>query len=616
MMFFGILQVHAQTITICYQVPTGNPSPYNPDGVSAVDAVAKLENTANFGPSGAICGFTFQFTGIAENFTESSLSASGCQIWWSGFEHDLHYTAAESAAILSFSSNGGQVIAGCDNTTRDPMCALLGLDLAGLNGGAGTSEVTSEVNACFPNLSGTINNGGGAMDGFTNASVAPYTTVTVAASNVNNVAALNGLATAVFGNGIFATTDVNMFTYDGCCLSTGNTLTNGNDFFLADAMCALADAAVGNGACLAGDTDGDGITNDTDTSPNDPCLPAQSAGYTGYAAGNATWAAADCDGDGQTNGTEATGSTDPYDACSNSYTATDICNLCNTTDGTNQSLALCTQDCDGGSINNAAECDAGTDPTDGTDDDTDGDGIADNTDTAPNDPCLPAQSTGYTGYNAGNATWAAADCDGDGLTNGTEVTGSTDPYDACSNSYTATDICNLCNTTDGTNQSLALCTQDCDGGSANNAAECDAGTDPTDGTDDDTDGDGIADNTDTAPNDPCLPAQSAGYTGYNAGNATWTAADCDGDGLTNGTEVTGSTDPYDACSNSYTATDICNLCNTTDGTNQSLALCTQDCDGGSLNNVAECDAGTDPTDGTDDVSSCSAGTIAPILIKN
>ena len=64
----------------------------------------------------------------------------------------------------------------------------------------------------------------------------------------------------------------------------------------------------------------------------------------------------------------------------------------------------------------------------------------------------------------------------------------------------------------------------------------------------DTDGDGAPDVTDTHPNDPCLPAQAAGYTGYDAANAAWQAADCDGDGVTNGNEVACGSDPYNAAS--------------------------------------------------------------------
>lgn len=63
----------------------------------------------------------------------------------------------------------------------------------------------------------------------------------------------------------------------------------------------------------------------------------------------------------------------------------------------------------------------------------------------------------------------------------------------------------------------------------------------------DTDGDGVVDINDPDPNDPCVPVQLAGYTGYDANNVIWTAADCDGDGVTNGQEATNGSDPYDPC---------------------------------------------------------------------
>ncbi|MFK7979161.1 MAG: thrombospondin type 3 repeat-containing protein [Saprospiraceae bacterium] len=61
--------------------------------------------------------------------------------------------------------------------------------------------------------------------------------------------------------------------------------------------------------------------------------------------------------------------------------------------------------------------------------DKDGDGIA-NTDEIGTeyDSCEPVQFPGYTGYDATNKNWAAADCDGDGILNGEEHTNGTDPY--------------------------------------------------------------------------------------------------------------------------------------------------------------------------------------------
>ncbi len=60
------------------------------------------------------------------------------------------------------------------------------------------------------------------------------------------------------------------------------------------------------------DVDGDGVSDATDTHPNDPCMPAQAPGYTGYDATNVVWRVADCDGDGDTNGEEADCGSDPY----------------------------------------------------------------------------------------------------------------------------------------------------------------------------------------------------------------------------------------------------------------------------------------------------------------
>jgi len=60
--------------------------------------------------------------------------------------------------------------------------------------------------------------------------------------------------------------------------------------------------------------------------------------------------------------------------------------------------------------------------------DSDGDGVTNNLDEAPNDPCLPVQMEGYNGFNATNTIWADADCDNDGTDNRTEVANGTDPY--------------------------------------------------------------------------------------------------------------------------------------------------------------------------------------------
>ncbi len=209
------------------------------------------------------------------------------------------------------------------------------------------------------------------------------------------------------------------------------------------------------------------------------------------------------------------------DPCSGND-ATTICAMCNTTDGTNQSSPLCALDCDGDGVDNATECDNGTDPNSS---DSDGDGDPDNTDPAPNDPCSWGSSQVLA-----NATmaWNDADCDGDGVTNqdevdsdnnGTAGPNATDPNDACS--LTLADV-----------SVTATSTGDCDGDGVTDADEINS-TDPS--TDPQTD-----------PTAPC--AFNAAEQG--TASAAWAAADCDMDGNENGTDP----NPLTATANDDTGT--------------------------------------------------------------
>ncbi|NND25375.1 MAG: hypothetical protein HKO00_05060, partial [Flavobacteriaceae bacterium] len=98
--------------------------------------------------------------------------------------------------------------------------------------------------------------------------------------------------------------------------------------------------------------------------------------------------------------------------------------------------------------------------------------------------------------------------------------------------------------------SNGLVTGGTDGYTGTNSDVTDSGAFPACSGSSDTDGDGVADASDPAPNDPCDPVQPGGYTGYDASNPTWAAADCDGDGLTNGDEDTNGSDPYAAADDS------------------------------------------------------------------
>ncbi|TVZ59042.1 gliding motility-associated-like protein [Flavobacteriaceae bacterium MAR_2010_105] len=333
------------------------------------------------------------------------------------------------------------------------------------------------------------------------------------------------------------------------------------------------------------DCDGDGVLDATEISnsndPKNPCDPVQAAGYTGYDATNAIWQAADCDGDGVSNGDEATNGTDPYSNV----------------------------DTDGDGLPDDFEIANGTDET---------------------NPCDPVQSAGYTGYDATNAIWQAADCDGDGVNNGDEVNNGTNPYlntdtdgDGLPDDFeinNGSDETNPCDPVqaagytgyDATNAIWQAA--DCDGDGVNNGDEATNGTDPY-AVSGDTDGDGIDDdneiNNGSDETNPCDPVQSAGYTGYDATNAIWQAADCDGDGVSNGDEVTNGTDPYavsgdtdgdgiDDDNEINNGSDETNPCDPVqaagytgyDATNAIWQAA--DCDGDGVSNGDEATNGTDP----------------------
>ncbi|KPM33092.1 Monohem cytochrome C protein [Croceitalea dokdonensis DOKDO 023] len=127
--------------------------------------------------------------------------------------------------------------------------------------------------------------------------------------------------------------------------------------------------------------------------------------------------------------------------------------------------------------------------------DPDGDGIENSNDSAPDDPCLPLQDVSYTGFNPFNTAWRAADCDSDGISNFDEFSNDTNPY---------------------LNESLIG----------------------------DADGDGVRDDEDVDPNNPCIPEQFQGYVGFDSENEIWATADCDGDGIPNADELANGDSPY------------------------------------------------------------------------
>ncbi len=174
---------------------------------------------------------------------------------------------------------------------------------------------------------------------------------------------------------------------------------------------------------------------------------------------------------------------------------------------------------------------------DTTDPDDDGDGDPDNTDPESTDPCVFSSNQIITNT---SPSWSLLDCDGDGVTNGQEVTDGTDPLDDCS--YLTASI-----------SETVSSTSDCDGDGVPNNVEA---TDGTDGQ------------------DPCSFLLASASV---APSVAWNDADCDGDGVTNGQEV-------------IDGTDILNDCDSIGG----VPLGTSDCDEDGLTNEEELALGTDP----------------------
>ena len=149
----------------------------------------------------------------------------------------------------------------------------------------------------------------------------------------------------------------------------------------------------------------------------------------------------------------------------------------------------------------------------------------------------------------------AADCDGDGVTNGQEVIDGTNPNDACSLNFRSQSL----------TPSSAWLAADCDGDGVTNGVE-------------------RADRTDPA--DPCS-LLLASQVRANA-SSTWLAADCDGDGNPNGTDSA----PLDFC---------------VDGSGQIPVFGTPaydyfreaDCDGDGISNGLECHNGGTRCEDTD-----------------
>lgn len=147
--------------------------------------------------------------------------------------------------------------------------------------------------------------------------------------------------------------------------------------------------------------------------------------------------------------------------------------------------------------------------------DCDGDGVTNATElvngTDANDPCSYTAASQTLSY---GSIWVNADCDLDGFTNGIELGLSTDFNDDCSFPFVAQNAM----------PSNAWMAADCDGDGVTNGDEVQSSTFALDACD--------------------FYAISITLTPSN----TWMASDCDGDGVTNADELTDNTNPTNECS--------------------------------------------------------------------
>ncbi len=232
------------------------------------------------------------------------------------------------------------------------------------------------------------------------------------------------------------------------------------------------------------DTDGDGVSNQADAANNNPCLPN---------ANSAPCLALDSDGDGLSNGQENVQGTNRNDPDTDG-------------DGVNDGAEV------GGNVNAPADTDGDgvIDAIESSIVDADGDGVPDQADPFNNNPCVPSPNS---------AACLAADSDGDGLTNAQEDALGTNRNQADTDGDGTPDGVEV-----GGNVSAPV---DTDGDGIPNVRESWSS---------DADNDGVSDQLDSANLNPCVP---------NPQVAACLSVDSDGDGLTNGQEDALGTDRND-----------------------------------------------------------------------
>jgi hypothetical protein len=236
----------SNVINVCSQSTTNI---YNIHRSNAASLRAKLDNPANFGPNGAYGEYDFEYIDVGDNFTKQTILDNKCNIWFSGFEADGTYTDNELNELQSWvNENNGQVIAGCDDSTHDPVCDLLNFAVTTDTDTFGFLTNTAAENplncngALGPNSQ--LEMAGGVGGYFSGDGVTPQNGLAV---HETDGAADPNKPIVVYTGNFFFTADINMI--QSPTLSNGPDVTNNNDILAMNAFSALADASVGKEVC-------------------------------------------------------------------------------------------------------------------------------------------------------------------------------------------------------------------------------------------------------------------------------------------------------------------------------------------------------------------------------
>jgi len=228
---------------------------YNILGNNAASLRTKLDNNANFGPNGAYGDYDFKYIDVGDNFTKQTILDNECNIWFSGYEADADYTANELSELQSWVQEAnGQVVAGCDDTNHDPVCALLDFsvttdtDTYGLLTDTGATNPLNCNGALGPNS--RLEMAGGAGGYFSGPGV---TANNVLAVHETNDAADSNKPIVIYTGNFFLTADINMIESGQTkqTLSDGPDVTTANDILAMNAFSALADASIGKTICTS-----------------------------------------------------------------------------------------------------------------------------------------------------------------------------------------------------------------------------------------------------------------------------------------------------------------------------------------------------------------------------